>query len=113
MIKVRSEQGQSYPSKQHQCRQRRPVQSNPETMSSSSGWATRKKNKNRSNKRTLGRFHGIFYQISSLLFTISSVGVLGSSLLILFRSALVTSDGVIGTHGEKGWYGEYGTAVPV
>lgn len=38
---------------------------------------------------------------------------MGSILLILFLSALVTSDGVTGTHGVNGWYGEYGSAAPV
>lgn len=46
------------------------------------------------------------HQTSSLPLTISSVGVLGSSLRILFLSAFVTSEGVMGTQGEKGWYGE-------
>lgn len=43
------------------------------------------------------------YQISSSSFTRSSVGVLGSILLILFLSALVTRLGVMGITGEKGW----------
>lgn len=43
------------------------------------------------------------YQISSSLLTISTVGVLGSNLFILFLSALVTKDGVIGTTGLNGW----------
>lgn len=42
------------------------------------------------------------YQISSSLLTISTVGVFGSNLFILFRSALVTKDGVIGTTGLNG-----------
>jgi len=42
------------------------------------------------------------YHISSLLLTICSVGVLGSSFLIRFRSALVTSEGVIGMQGVNG-----------
>lgn len=55
----------------------------------------------------------LFYQMSSVFFTISTVGVLGSSLFIRLRSALVTRLGVMGTTGEKGWYGLYGTAAPV
>lgn len=58
---------------------------------------------------TLSSYHPIIhpsatiYQISSSLLTISTVGVFGSNLFILFLSALVTKDGVIGTTGEKGW----------
>jgi len=55
----------------------------------------------------------VVYQTSSSFFTISTVGVLGSNLFILFLSALVTSEGVIGITGENGWYGEYGTGAPV
>jgi hypothetical protein len=51
--------------------------------------------------------------MSSALFTISTVGVLGSILLIRLRSALVTKLGVMGMTGEKGWYGVYGTGAPV
>lgn len=48
-----------------------------------------------------------------MLATISTVGVFGSYRFIRFRSALVTRLGVIGTTGENGWYGEYGTGAPV
>ena len=46
------------------------------------------------------------YHISSELLTNCVVGVLGTIRLILLRSSLVTRDGVIGTTGENGWYGE-------
>lgn len=51
--------------------------------------------------------------MSSELCTMCSVGVFGCSCFILFLSALVTKEGVIGTTGVNGWYGEYGTAAPV
>jgi hypothetical protein len=44
-----------------------------------------------------------FHQYSSSPLTISTVGVLGSILRIRFRSALVTTLGVMGTSGENGW----------
>jgi hypothetical protein len=55
----------------------------------------------------------MFYQISSDDLTISRVGVLGFMLFMRLRSALVTSEGVIGMHGVCGWYGVYGTGAPV
>jgi len=45
------------------------------------------------------------YHTSSSPLTISTVGVLGSNLRMRLRSARVTKLGVMGTTGEKGWYG--------
>lgn len=43
----------------------------------------------------------------------STVGVLGTMRFIRLRSSLVTRDGVIGTRGVNGWYGEYGTPAVI
>lgn len=43
-----------------------------------------------------------FYHTSLLSCTSSMVGVFGSNFLIRFRSALVTSDGVMGIQGVNG-----------
>lgn len=51
---------------------------------------------------TFYRPSGAFYQISSDDLTISKVGVLGFMLFMRLRSALVTSEGVIGIHGVCG-----------
>ena len=41
------------------------------------------------------------------------VGVFGTILFMRFRSSFVTREGVTGTTGVNGWYGEYGTAPAV
>ena len=68
----------------------------------------------RQRARSTNKFwkQGVHHHTSSSLRTISTVGVFGIALLILFLSSLVTSEGVIGMQGVNGWYGEYGTAVP-
>ena len=47
-----------------------------------------------------------FYQTSSSFLTISMVGLFGLYFFIRLRSALVTSEGVMGMQGVWGWYGE-------